>query len=143
MSEIQDLRRTVETARQSFTRVSEQHDRSKKHLMSVIQILEERLREKRAQMARNEAEHGQLGEEYVRLSSMLHSLARTVYGQSEELKDELAALVGTEEQGELAVAELEPMASPEALRAGLKRVLKKQRARKPETPLPGGVTPAE
>lgn len=143
MSEIQDLRRTVETARASFTRVSEQHDRSKKHLMSVIQILEERLREKRTQMARNEAECGRLGEEYVRLSSMLHSLARTVYGQSEKPKDEIAALLESEEQGELAVAELEPIASPEALRSGLRRVLKKQRTRKPETPLPQDRTPAE
>ena len=162
MSEIQDIKRTVDTAQHVFARVSEQHDRSKKHLMSITHIIEERLHERRVQLAQNETERTRLGEEYAQLTQMLHALILTIHCGSERDGHNLVPSPNVEARAgnstvlvpvapaanDAAPSETVPVdpqykTSPEELRAGLKRVLKIQRAQKSKKPRPQDTTPAE
>ncbi len=164
MTDISSLQQTVAAAQEAFDRTGEQHARSRKHLTSLISIVEENLREKRIALAQNEAQRERMVREYGQLRHMLHALVMTVEVGPRE---GLAAIPGPAEAGMEPGAGMEHGAHPgsrmgpvypdpvandagparnsgadaEQLRAGLKRVIKKKRpqaaaADKPEEPAP-------
>ncbi len=78
MTDISSLQQTVEAAQEAFDRTSEQHARSRKHLASLINIVEENLREKRVALAQSEAQRERMVREYGQLRHMLHALVMAV-----------------------------------------------------------------
>ncbi len=158
MTDISSLQQTVAAAQEAFDRTGEQHARSRKHLTSLIKIVEENLREKRVALAQNEAQRERMVREYGQLRHMLHALAMTVeVGPREGLAGVPAPAQAGMEPGahpgsRMGSVYLDPVANdagparnsgadPEQLRAGMKRVIKKKRppaatADKPEEPAP-------
>ncbi len=163
MIDISSLQQTVAAAQEAFDRTGEQHVRSRKHLTSLINIVEENLREKRVALAQNEVQRERMVREYGQLRHMLHALVMTVeVGPREGLAAIPApAEAGVELGARMGPVPLDPAndAGPgrngedengparnggddsKQLRAGLKRVIKKKRARtstadKPEEPAP-------
>ncbi len=164
MTDISSLDQTVAAAQEAFDRTGEQHGRSRKHLASLINIVEENLREKRVAMAQSEAQRERMIREYGQLRHMLHALVMTVEVGPRE---GLASIPAPAAPGMESEAGMEPEARPESrrgpvpldpaandagpardggcdpqqLRAGLKRVIKKKRAQasqanKPKEPAP-------
>ncbi len=158
MTEILSLQQTVAAAQEAFDRTGEQHARSRKHLASLINIVEENLREKRVALGQNQAQRERMVREYGQLRHMLHALVMTVEVGPRE---GLAAIPSPAEAGmetgaypgsRMGPVSLEPAANDigparnggddsEQLRAGLKRVIKKKRAqaakaREPKEPAP-------
>ncbi len=78
MTDISNLQQTVAAAQEAFDRTGEQHARSRKHLTSLINIVEENLREKRVALAQNEAQRARMVREYGQLLHMLHALVMAV-----------------------------------------------------------------
>ena len=78
MTEISSLQQTVAAAQEAFDRIGEQHARSRKRLTSLINIVEENLREKRVALAQNQARRERMVREYGQLRHMLHALVMTV-----------------------------------------------------------------
>ena len=96
MSEMSNLIRSAEAARESHIRATEQQSRSRKHLTSLIDINEENLREKRVELAENEIQRERMIREYEQLRDMQHSLMMAVeVGRADGLGD-LAARSGAE-----------------------------------------------
>ena len=77
MTEIMSLQQTVAAAQEAFDRAGEQHARSRKHLTSLINIVEENLREKRVALAQNEAQRERMVREFGQLRDLLHALVMT------------------------------------------------------------------
>ncbi len=77
MTDIASLKQMVAAAQEAFARTGEQHVRSRKHLTSLIDIVEENLREKRVALAQNEAQRERMIREYGQLRRMLHALVMT------------------------------------------------------------------
>ncbi len=158
MTEISSLQQTVAAAQEAFDRIGEQHARSRKHLTSLINIVEENLREKRVALAQNQARRERMVREYGQLRHMLHALVMTVeVGPREGLAAipapaEAGMETGAHPGARVGPVSLDPAANDagparngggdsENLRAGLKRVIKKKRAQaakagKPEEPAP-------
>ncbi len=168
MTDISSLQLTVAAAQEAFARTSEQHARSRKHLTGLINIVEENLREKRVALAQNEAQRERMIREFGQLRRMLHALVMTVeVGPREGLAavptpGEAGMETGARPGSRMGPVPLNPAANDaeparngedengparnggddsEKLRAGLKRVIKKKRARtstadKPEEPAP-------
>ncbi len=156
MNDIANLQEAVETARAAYTRASEQHARSRKHAMSLIHIVEEQLRDKRIELSQNDVKRERMTREYGQLRQMLHTLVMTVEVDANGTARYVSTLIETQPNGVLVPVapvavtseEKEPAAtaarSPkrrrkrataeavkssagaEALRAGLKRMLKKK-----------------
>ncbi|MCH8998557.1 MAG: hypothetical protein IID48_09915 [Proteobacteria bacterium] len=78
MTDISSLEETVAAAQEAFGRTGEQHLRSRKHLTSLIDIVEENLREKRVALAQSETQRERMIREYGKLRHMLHDLVMTV-----------------------------------------------------------------
>ena len=78
MTDISNLEQTVTAAQEAFERTGEQHVRSRKHLTSLINIVEENLREKRVALAQSETQRERMIREYGQLRHMLHGLVMTV-----------------------------------------------------------------
>ena len=78
MSDIANLRETVEAARAAYERASEQHARSRKHALSLIHIVEQQLRDMRIELSQNGVRHERMTREYGQLRQMLHALVMTV-----------------------------------------------------------------
>jgi hypothetical protein len=158
MTDISSLQQTVAAAQEAFDRTGEQHARSRKHLTSLINIVEENLREKRVALAQNEAQRERMVREYGQLRHMLHALVMAVEVGP---RDGLAAIAAPAQAGmepgahpgsRMGPVFLDPAANDagaarngeddsEQLRAGLKRVIKKKRAqaakaREPKEPAP-------
>ena len=158
MTDISSLQQTVAAAQEAFERTGEQYARSRKHLTSLINIVEENLREKRVALAQNEAQRARMVREFGQLGHMLHALVMTVEAGPRE---GLAAIPAPPQAGMEPGAHLESRVGPvsldpaandagpapngggdsEQLRAGLKRVIKRKRAqaakaREPEEPAP-------
>ena len=96
MSDMPNLIQTVEAARDSHIRATEQQSRSRKHLTSVIDILEENLREIRVELSQNEIQREGLVRKYEQLRDMQHSLTMAAeVGRADGLGD-LAARSGAE-----------------------------------------------
>ncbi len=94
MSEISNLIRSAEAARESHSQATEQQSRSRKHLTSLIDINEENLREKRVELSQNEIQRERMIREYEQLRDMQHSLMMAVeFGRVDGLGD-LAARSG-------------------------------------------------
>ncbi len=161
MTDISSLQQTVAAAQEAFERTGEHYARSRKHLTSLINIVEENLREKRVALAQNEVQRERMVREYGQLRHMLHALVMTVeVGPREGLAAIPAPAEAGMETGARPGARLGPVplnpaandAGParnggdysENLRAGLKRVINKKRAQaakadkpdKPEEPAP-------
>ena len=156
MSDIANLERAVEAAREAYARTSERHARSRRHAMSLIGIVETQLREKRIALTQNEVERARMTREYGQLQQMLHALVMTVeVGGADRLLGAPAALVGGPDAGARAgpLAVVAPPAGngadePDGVRAGLQRMLKSKRAqlakaRKPKPSAPEAPAPAE
>ena len=168
MTDISSLQQTVAAAQEAFDRTGEQHARSRKHLTGLINIVEENLREKRIALGQNEAQRERMTREYGQLRHMLHALVMTVEAGPRE---GLAAIPAPAETGvepgahpgsRVGPVSLDPAANdagparngedengparngegdPEQLRAGLKRMIKRKRARaakarEPKEPAP-------
>ncbi len=158
MTDISSLQQTIAAAQEAFDRTGEQHARSRKHLTSPINIVEENLRAKRAALAQSAAQREHRVREYGQLRHMLHALVMTVeVGPRDGLASNPAPAGGRMEPGahpgsRMGPVPLDPAANDigrarnggddsEQLRAGLKRVIKKKRAQartadKPEEPAP-------
>ena len=158
MTDISSLQQTVAAGQQAFDRTGEQHARSRRHLTSLIHIVEENLREARVALAQNQAQRERMVREYGQLRHMLHALVMTVeVGPREGLAAIPAPAQAGMEPGahpgaRMGPVSLDPAANDagparngggdsENLRAGLKRVIKKKRAQaakadKPEEPAP-------
>ncbi len=158
MTDISSLQQTVAAAQQAFDRTGEQHALSRRHLTSLIHIVEENLREARVALAQNQAQRERMVREYGQLRHMLHALVMTVeVGPREGLAAIPAPAQAGMEPGahpgaRMGPVSLDPAANDagparngggdsENLRAGLKRVIKKKRAQaakagKPEEPAP-------
>ncbi len=78
MTDISNLEQTVTAAQEAFDRTGEQHARSRKHLTSLINIVEANLREKRVALAQGETQRERMIREYGQLQHMLHDLVMTV-----------------------------------------------------------------
>ncbi len=154
MTDIPSLQHTVATAQEAFARTSEQHARSRKHLSSLIKVVEENLREKGVALAQNEAQRERVIRECGQLRRILHALVMTVEARPRE---GLASIPAQAEAGMETGVHMSPVpldpgpndAGPAAnggddsedLRAGLKRMIKKKRTqppkdRKPKEPAP-------
>ena len=168
MTDISSLQQTVAAAQEAFDRTGEQHARSRKHLTGLINIVEENLREKRIALGQNEAQRARMTREYGQLRHMLHALVMTVeVGPREGLASIPAPAQAGMEPGvhpgaRMGPVPLDPAANdagparngedekgparggggdPEKLRAGLKRMIEKKRARasqadEPKEPAP-------
>ena len=169
MTDISSLQQTVAAAQEAFDRTGEQHARSRKHLASLINIVEENLREKRVALGQNQAQRERMVREYGQLRHMLHALVMTVEVGP---RDGLAAIPGPAEAGmetgahpgsHMDPVPLDPAANenglagngedenrpartvggdPEQLRAGLKRVIKRKRAQAAKADKPKEPAPA-
>ena len=155
MTDISSLQQTIAAAQEAFDRTGEQHARSRKHLTSLINIVEENLRAKRAALAQSAAQREHRVREYGQLRHMLHALVMTVeVGPRDGLASNPAPDGGRMEPGahpgsRMGPVPLDPAANDigrarngedengparnggddsEQLRAGLKRVIKKKRA---------------
>lgn len=161
MTDIANLERAVEAAREAYARASEQHARSRRHAMSLIGIVETQLREKRIALTQIEVECARMTREYGQLRQMLHALVMTVeVGDADRPWSAPAELAGAPDAEALA-APLAVVAPPGdaapngngadgtgGVRAGLQRMLKNKRAqaakaRKPKTSAPEAPAPAE
>lgn len=169
MTDISSLQQTVAAAQEAFERTGEQHVRSRKHLTSLIAIVEENLREKRVALAQNEAQRERMIREYGQLRHMLHALVMAVeVGPRESLAsipapagagmepgarpesrrgpvplDPAANDAGAARKGEDAIRPTrDGGCDPEKLRAGLKRVIKKKRAQAAQADEPKEPAPA-
>ena len=156
MTEISSLQQTVAIAQDAFARTGEQHARSRKHLTGLINIVEENLREKRVALGQNETQRERMIREYGQLRHMLYALVMTVeVGPCEGLASIPAPARAGMEPGarpgpRMGPVPLDPAANdagparngedgngpardgggdPEKLRAGLKRMIEKKRAR--------------
>ncbi len=169
MTDISSLQQTVAAAQEAFDRTGEQHARSRKHLTSLINIVEESLREKRVALAQNQAQRERMVREYGQLRHLLHALVMTVEVGPRE---GLAAIPGPAQAGmetgahpgpRMGPVSLDPAANDagpagnggdengparnggddsEQLRAGLKRVIKKKRAQAAKADKPEEPAPA-
>ncbi len=96
MNDLSNLMQTVEAAREGHIRATDQQSRSRKHLTSLINILEENLREKRVELSQNEIQRERMVREYEQLRDMQHALVMAVeIGRADGLGD-LAANSGAE-----------------------------------------------
>ena len=154
MTDIPSLQHTVATAQEAFARTGEQHARSRKHLSSLIKVVEENLREKGVALAQNEAQRERVIRECGQLRRILHALVMTVEGRPREGRASISApaKAGRETEVRMSPVPLDPAANDagpagngaddsEDLRAGLKRMIKKKRTqaskgRKPKEPAP-------
>ena len=93
---LSSLVQSAEAARESHIRATEQQSRSRKHLTSLIDINEESLRVKRAEISQNQAQHERMVREYEQLRGMQNTLTMALeFGRADDL-DDLAALSGAE-----------------------------------------------
>ena len=154
MTDISSLQQAVATAQEAFARTDEQHARSRKHMSSLINVVEENLREMRVALAQNEAQRERVIRECGQLQGILHALVMTVEAGPREGLASISALakVGKETGVRMSPVPLDLAANDagpagnggddsEELRAGLKRMIKKKRAqvskdRKPKEPAP-------
>ncbi len=146
MSDIADLQRTVEAAKESFNRGNEQQIQRSKDLSSVIDAVVDSLRRKQAEMEQHKVQYERTTQECEQLRGMLRSLALTVEdvgrNRSRTNMCDLDAKVSrlghaswaTEGPTEHVAAVVEDNVEydPDNLRSGLQRVLKKSRARTPK-----------
>lgn len=139
MSDIDELRQAVEAGKSAFSHMSEQRDRCRKHLVGLIRITEENLREKRVELAQSKIRHEHTTREYEQLSIMLHSLIVTVEGSGPYSTLETPATLEKNHGPALALVSDDADApkdtdgvETEDVRTGLKRLLKKQRTRTPQ-----------
>ena len=96
MNEVSDLIQSAEAARESHIRATEQQSRSRKHLTSLIDIIEENLRVKRAEISQNAVQRERMVREYEQLRSVQNSLTMALeFGRADGPGD-LAALSGAE-----------------------------------------------
>ncbi len=146
MSDIADLQRTVEAAKQSFNRGNEQQIQRSKDLSSVIDAVVDSLRRKQAEMEQHKVQYERTTQECEQLRGMLRSLALTVedVGRNRsrtimcDLDPKVSSLGHASWATEgptvhvAAVVEDNVEYDPGNLRSGLQRVLKKSRARIPK-----------
>ncbi len=99
MSDISHLIQSVEAGREGHIRATDQQSRSRKHLKSLIDILEENLREKRIELWQNEIQRERMVREYGQLRDMQHSLVMAVLVGRADGLDDLAAQSGAEAAG--------------------------------------------
>ncbi len=156
MKDIASLQEAVETARLAYARASEQHARARKHALGLIHIVEEQVRDTRIELSQIDIQRERLTREYGQLRQMLHTLVMAVevgaagtsgiHPAAIETRPNgvtplVPVVVASEPEAPAAVAALDsrarrplpqaeaakPGAGAEALRAGLKRMLKKNR----------------
>jgi hypothetical protein len=157
MSDIANLQEAVETARAAYARASEQHSRSRKHAMSLIHVIEERVREMRIELSQSDVQRERMTREYGQLRQMLHALVMDVEVGDAGVPGHDATALETGPQVVTALAPVPVASEPrepaaeaaeaakptrrkrakagaakasadsEALRAGLTRMLKKMR----------------
>ncbi len=146
MSDIADLQRTVQAAKQSFDRVNELHSQCSKDLSSAIDAVVDSLRQKQAEMEQHQVQYERITQECEQLRGMLRSLALTVedVGRNRsrtimcDLDPKVSSLGHASWATEgptvhvAAVVEDNVEYDPGNLRSGLQRVLKKSRARIPK-----------
>ena len=68
------LIQSAEAARESHIRATEHQSKSREHLISLIDINEENLRVKRADISQNQAKHERMVREYKQLRGMQNTL---------------------------------------------------------------------
>ncbi len=96
MTDMSSLSQSVQAARESHIRATEQQLRSRRHLTDLIKILDENLREQRVELAQNETQRGHMIREYEELRDMQHSVVMAMeVGRADGLGD-LAAQSGAE-----------------------------------------------
>ena len=96
MSDISNLIQSVEAGQEGHIRATEQQSRSRKHLISLIHIIEKTLDEKRADLSQNAIQRERMVREYEQLGDMHHSLVMAVeVGRADGLGD-LAERSGAE-----------------------------------------------
>ncbi len=96
MSDMSSLIQSAEAALKSNGRATERQSRSRKHLISLIHIIDENLREKRVEPSQNETQRERLVRTYEQLRDMQHSLAMAAeVGRADGLGD-LATRSGAE-----------------------------------------------
>ena len=78
MSDMSSLIKAVEAGQKGHTRATEQQSRSRKHLTSLIRIIEKTLDEMRAELSQNEIQRERMVREYEQLGDMQHSLVMAV-----------------------------------------------------------------
>ncbi len=169
MTDISSLQQTVAAAQEAFDRTGEQHARSRKHLTSLINIVEENLREKRVALAQNQVQRERMVREYGQLRHMLHALVMTVEVGPREgpaaipAPAEAGMEAGAYPGSRMGPVPLDPAANDagaagnggdengparngggdaENLRAGLKRVINKKRAQAAKAGKPKEPAPA-
>ncbi len=96
MSDISNLIRSVEAGQEGHIRATEQQSRSRKHLTSLIHIVEKTLDEKRAELSQNAIQRERMVREYERLRDMHHSLAMAVEVGAADDPGDLAERSGAE-----------------------------------------------
>ncbi len=96
MSDISNLIRSVEAGQEGHIRATEQQSRSRKHLTSLIHIVEEALDEKRVELSQNAIQRERMVREYERLRDMHHSLAMAVEVGAADDPGDLAERSGAE-----------------------------------------------
>ena len=99
MSDISHLVHSVEAGREGHIRATDQQSRSRKHLKSLIDVLEENLREKRIELWQNEIQRERMVREYGQLRDMQHSLVMAVLVGRADGLDDLDARSGAEAAG--------------------------------------------
>ncbi len=146
MSDIADLQRTVQAAKQSFDRVNEQHSQCRKDLSSVIDAVVDSLRQKQAEMEQHQVQYERKTQECEQLRGMLRSLALTVEEVGRNRSRTIMCDLDTKmsrpgpaswttegpTKHVAAVVEDNAVYAPGDLRSGFQRVLKKSRARIPK-----------
>jgi hypothetical protein len=167
MTDIAKLQEAVETSRAAYARASEQHENSRKEVLSLAHMVEEQLRVKRIELSQIEVQHERMTEECGQIEQMLNTLSVTVeVGAAgtpgddptaiEARPDEVTPLapVAVASKPNVPAAEATQAgveifgAGPAEIRAGLKHMLKNMRASadQPETVQTNGSrapTPAE
>ena len=96
MSDISNLIRSVEAGQEDHIQATEQQSRSRKHLTSLIHIVEKTLDEKRVELSRNAIQRERMVREYERLRDMHHSLAMAVEVGAADDPGDLAERSGAE-----------------------------------------------
>ncbi len=93
---LSSLIQSAEAARESHIQAAEQQSRSRKHLTSLIDVNEENLREKRAEISQNEVQHERMVREYEQLRDIQNSLMMALeFGRADGIGD-LAGLSSAE-----------------------------------------------
>lgn len=144
LTDIAKMLEAVETGRAAYARASMQHASSRKHVLSLMRMVEKQLHDKRIELSKIDVQREHMIHECDQFQEMLDTLDMTVEVDAAEIPEHDPTAIETRPDGETPLAPAAEAARGEAeitgvdpadVRAGLKHILKKMRvpADVPET----------